>query len=172
MEIITYQAVFLDETSIKKLIEMQKEKLPKMPKDMHCTFKFMPSNKEIEEFSKVLLGKKVSLKVVGYSSNGKNSGFEIELEPEQELVYTNSHIVKKDETSKVERTTPHITVSMSKDAKAVDTGFLNFEPLQEPFEITGTGGFFVTDREKNTKGVIYEPISKQTHNQSETELEK
>ena len=168
----TYQAIFLDELSIKKLIEMQKDKLPKIPKDMHCTFKFMPSDKEIEDFSKVLLGKRVSLKVIGYCSDEKNSGFEVALDQEQEAVYTNSHIVKESQISKVERTTPHITVSMSEDAKAVDTGLLKFKPIQEPLESTGTGGFFVVDRKNRTKGVVYEQLNKPIPDSSETIYEK
>ena len=172
MKKVIYQAIFLDENSIKKLINLQKDKLPNVPNDMHCTFKFMPSEKEIEDFARMFLGKPVTLRVVGYCSDGKNSGFEVALEPEQESVYTNAHTVKQNGISKVERTTPHITVSMSAEAKAVDTGFLDFKPLDEPFDISGKAGFYVSDKEKGTKGVVYEQISKITPDQSETAHEK
>lgn len=173
MKRVSYQAIFLDEESIKKLLEMQGEKLPKKPKYMHCTFKFNPTDKEIEDFSKALLGKKVNLKVIGYGSNGKNSGFEIALEPEQEAVYTNSHTVNEKGIPEIERTVPHITVSMSEDAKAVDTGFLNFKPIKEPFEISGKGGFFVVDKAEKTSSVVYEDFrTERTNVQRENPIER
>ena len=173
MKIISYQAIFLDAESVEKLLELQSEKLPKNPKDMHCTFKFNPTNKEIKDFARTLLGRKVILKVIGYASNGKNSGFEVALEPEQQEVYTNSHIVYEKDIPKVEKTIPHITVSMSEDAKAVDTGFLKFKPLKETFKISGRGGFFVVDRFEKTSNVIYaECCLEKTLDQTENTIEK
>ena len=157
---VVYQAIFLDEESTKKVLEMQGEKLPKVAKDIHCTFKFNPSDKEISDFSDAVVGKEIKLRIVGYCSDGKNSGFEVELTPELEAVYTNSHTVIEGNFEKVKRTIPHITVSMAEDAKAVDTGFLDFQPIDEPFEVTGKGGFFVSDRDKGTKGVSYEKQEK------------
>ncbi len=168
MKEILYQAIFLDEVSANKLIEKQEEKLPITIKNMHCTYKYMPSEKEINDFSKYILGKDFSLDVIGYCSDGKNSGFEVALKQEQDIAYTNSHIVNKG----VERTTPHVTVSMSKDAKAKDTGLLDFKPIQNPFKIYGTGGFYVVDREKNIKGVTYEKIEEEIHNLPEIDLER
>lgn len=159
MKKIIYQAIFLDEESVRKVIEMQKEKLPKTISNIHCTFKYAPSTKEIEIFSKILLGKYVTLQVIGYCSNGINSGFEVSLGPELEKIYTNSHTIYKNGISKVEKTTPHITVSMNKDADAINTGFLNFVPLEKCFEISGTGGFFVADKEKGKSSIVYEQIS-------------
>lgn len=156
MEEIYYQGIFLDEDSIKTLIEMQGEKLPKQIKNMHCTFKFKPTEQEIKKFGQ-LLGKPVILKVVGYYSDGKNSGYEIELTDEQEEVYTNSHVVEgKNGLPQVEKTTPHVTVSMSENGKAVDTGMLPFEKLEKPFYISGNAGYFVKDLKRGTKGVRYE----------------
>lgn len=151
MKEIYYQGIFLDEESIKRLIDMQGEKLPKEIKDMHCTFKFRPTTQEIEAF-KTWLGKTVELKVVGYYSDGKNSGYQIELTPELEEVYSNCHTVKGEKgLPKVERTVPHVTVSMSPDGKAVDTGMLPFERLKEPFYIYGNAGYFVKDLKKRNK---------------------
>ena len=169
MQDIYYQGIFFDKESIKKLIDMQGEKLPKEIKDMHCTFKFRPTAQEIEAF-KAWLGKTVELKVVGYYSDGKNSGYQIELPPELEEVYTNCHMVEGEKgIPKVEKTTPHVTVSMSLDGKAVDTGMLPFERLKEPFYIYGNAGYFGRDLEQGTKGVIYEVPKKVKENKANDE---
>lgn len=173
MEQITYQAIFLDDKSVTKVLKRQKNQLPKNPNAIHCTFKYNPSNKEIEEFTCKLLGKRMNLRVIGYYSDGNNSGFEVALTEEQESVYTNSHTVLKNGIQKVERTTPHITVSMSEDAKAVDTGLLPFEPI-EPFNVSGTGGFFVKDMITEKKRIVYEPIINEINriNKGNDEIEK
>ena len=158
MSRVSYQAIFLYEEYIKKLIAAQGEKLPKIPRNMHCTFKFNPGDTEIETFSKKVLGKKVKMKVIGYASDGKNSGFQVELDPETETAYTNAHTIENGGIPRVEKTIPHITVSMSEDAKPVDTGKLHFMPLEEPFEITGVGGLFVVGKKAEKQGVIFEPI--------------
>ena len=158
---IIYQAIFINPQDVKKLIEMQPDKLPNTVQNMHCTFKFQPSEKEIKDFSK-LLGNDLELKVIGYCSDGKNSGFEIELSKEQDSVYTNVH--NKDNGTAVpslERTTPHITVSMIDGAKAVDTGILPFDRNGfKPFTIHGKAGFFTSRIENKEKisEVVYSPI--------------
>lgn len=162
---VVYQAIFINPEDVNKLIERQGEKLPKKAKNMHCTFKYQPSEAEIKKFSE-LLGKDIILKVVGYCSNGKNSGYEVELSPEQDSVYANVHNV---DTGKpvptVKRVTPHITVSMEEDAKAINTGTLPFSREGfEPFIIHGRAGFFTSrmkDKEKISE-VIYESISKES----------
>ena len=140
---IVYQAIFINPEDVEKLIERQGEKLPKEVKDMHCTFKFQPSKEEIKKFSE-LLGKDLALKIVGYCSDGKNSGYEIELSPEQDKAYTNVHNVYKGKpVPAVKKTTPNITVSMEEGAKSVDTGMLPFSKEKfEPFIIHGKAGFF------------------------------
>ena len=161
-QIIKYQAIFINPADVKTLVERQKEKLPQVVKDMHCTFKFQPSKEEISRFSQ-LLGKNLTLKVVGYCSDGKNSGYEIELSPEQSKVYSNTHTVNnKNSIATVERTTPHITVSMSEGAKAVDTGMLPFSRKDfEPFIIHGKAGFYITKTidKKKTSEITFEPVS-------------
>ena len=170
MNNILYQAVFLNEESIQTLLKMQAERLPKIPEHMHCTFKYMPSEREIEDFSAILLGKTVTLKVIGYGYNGTNSGFEVELEPELESVYSNSHTVEEQAIPSIERTTPHITVSMSEDGRAVDTGMLDFKPIEAPFEVTGTGGLFVVDRKKGISEIKYSPLKDTRTNQISSDL--
>ena len=162
---VVYQAIFINPEDIAKLIEKQGEKLPREIKDMHCTFKFQPSEEEIKKFSK-LLGKALSLKIVGYCSDGKNSGYEVELTPEQNEAYTNFHSVDTESPiPTVAKTTPHITVSMEEGAKAVDTGMLPFSKEGfEPFIVHGKAGFFTSrtkDKERISE-IIFEPVLKES----------
>lgn len=168
---VVYQAIFINPEDIAKLIERQGDKLPKEVKDIHCTFKFQPSEEEIKKFSE-LLGKDIELKVVGYCSNGKNSGYEIELSPEQDRVYTNVHSVDKGKVvPTIEKTTPHITVSMKEGAKAVDTGMLPFSKEGfEPFVVHGKAGFFTSrmkDKERISE-VMYGPVLKESKDADKT----
>ena len=168
---VIYQAIFIKKKDVKKLIEGQGEKLSKEVEDIHCTFKFLPSEKEIKKFSE-LLGKELTLKVVGYCSDGKNSGYEIELSPEQESAYTNSHNEDNEKGIQiVKRTPPHITVSLEEGAKAVDSGMLPFSKEGfEPFIIHGRAGFFtsrIQDNERKTE-IIYEPVLKENEKVEKT----
>ncbi len=165
---IVYQAIFINPEDIQKLIEMQGERLPKEVKNMHCTFKYQPSESEIKKFSE-LLGREIVLRVVGYCSDGKNSGFEIELSPEEEKAYTNAHSVDRgDGVPTVQRTTPHITVSMQEGAKAVDTGTLPFSREGfKPFDIHGKAGFFtfIMRGKDKISEVFYEPVLIESRNE-------
>lgn len=171
---VSYQAIFINPEDVRTLIEKQGEKLPKVVKEMHCTFKFQPSKEEIEKFSE-LLGKDLTLKVVGYCSDGKNSGYEVELTPEQDKFYTNSHNIDGEIVPVVERTTPHITVSMKEGAKAVDTGMLPFSREGfEPFIIHGKAGLFtsrIIGKDKISK-VVYEPLFVKNEDKEDKEVSK
>lgn len=151
---VIYQAIFLNEETMKSLVEKQGEKLPNNVSDMHITFKFKPTPEEIEKFSKIV-GKEIKFKVIGYGSDGKNSGFEVELPKEISELYTNAQTVYENEFPTIKKTTPHITVSMANDANPVDTGKLKFEPLEEPFEISGIPGFFAINKETGKPSVTY-----------------
>lgn len=125
-----FQGIFLDEKTEEKLINLQKEKLEFNIKNMHITFKFG----DIEEYPKELMGKKFKLNIIGYASDGKNSGFLVEIPKEIKKYYKNS-------------SASHITVSLGEvdgiKGKAVDTGKLEFKPLNEPIEISGQLGYFI-----------------------------
>ena len=45
---------------------------------------------------------------------------------------------------------------MSECARAIDTGYLNFTKLDEPFFIKGRAGVLMKDRDKNNEWVEYE----------------
>lgn len=148
-----YQGLFLSEETQEKLVELQKEKLTDIVKDMHITFKFG----SIDEYPQELMGKEFPLKVVGYASDGKNSGFQVELPEELMANY------KK-------KNNPHITVSLGEvdgvKGKAVDTGTLEFEPIEKPVEIQGQLGYFIYGKGKVMNNNIFEGEKKMEENKN------
>lgn len=62
-----YQGLFLDEKTQEKLVELQKNGLSDITKDMHITFKFG----ETEQYPEELIGKEFNVKIIGYASDGK-----------------------------------------------------------------------------------------------------
>lgn len=164
MKFISYQGIFFEGDSAQKLLEFQKEKLPKVVANLHCTFKFKPTRKETQDFFEALGNREISLKVVGYASDGKNSGFEVELPKDLKNVYLNRQKIDLDGEIIERVTPPHITVSMSEDGKAVNTGFLEFEKLENPFYISGKAGVFAIDKDKGYSRVEYENPYKEFEN--------
>ncbi len=140
-----YQGLFLDEETQEKLVKLQENGLSDIVKDMHITFKFG----EIEKFPPELMGKKFKVKIIGYASDGKNSGFQIELPEELSPYYQNQN-------------GPHITVSLGEingvKGKAFDTGKLQFKPIEEPKEILGKLGYFVFEKGKIMDNSIIDSI--------------
>ncbi|MBQ8299132.1 MAG: hypothetical protein IJX99_04590 [Clostridia bacterium] len=144
MKRVSYIGIFFDEETESNLIEYQNEKLPVVAPNMHCTFKYAPTRSETKNFFEMLGGKSINLKITGYASDGRNSGFLVELTPEQMMVYTNNIVVDGNE-----RTRPaHITVSMAEDAHAADTGYLKFKRTEQPFVISGRAGALIKDKNK------------------------
>ena len=126
---ISYIAIFFeDKDTLSKIKSLEREPLPITNDILHCTLKYHP--KENELFPEII-GKEFTIKLTGYASNGKNSGFEIELPTELEKYYINYDEV----TNKLK--TPHITTSLSEGAKAKDTKDLKFIPLPKTEIITG-----------------------------------
>lgn len=156
-----YQGIFFDEETQKKLVELQENGLSDIVNDMHITFNFG----ELYKFSDELMNKEIALKLIGYASDGKNSGFQVEL-PEE----LNSYYKNKNEA--------HITVSLGEvdgvKGKAVDTGTMKFEPIN-PIEISGKLGYFVfrEDRTKSGKVMdnsLFEEHIKETSEHSAKEV--
>ncbi len=147
-----YQGLFLDLETQEKLVKLQKMMLSDIVKDMHITFKFG----EIEQFPPELMEKEFFVKIIGYAADGKNSGFQVELPEELNKYYKNQN-------------GPHITVSLGEvdgiKGKAVDTGTLNFEPIEEQIEISGKLGYFVFEKGKFINNSIFEEEKKMEENQ-------
>lgn len=143
---ISYIAIFFeDKDTLSKIKSLEREPLPITNDILHCTLKYHP--KENELFPEII-GKEFTIKLTGYASNGKNSGFEIELPTELEKYYINYDEV----TNKLK--TPHITTSISEGAKAKNTKDLNFIPLPKTEIITGKVGYWI--KENNKEYISYE----------------
>ena len=130
-----YQGIFFDEPTKEKLIDLQENPLEEVVKDMHITFLFGKT----EKYPTQLMEKETPLEIIGYASDGKNSGFEVKLPEYLEKYYKNS-------------TPPHITVSIGEvdgvKGKPVDTGKLDFKPLEDPITISGKLGYFIYGKGK------------------------
>ena len=145
---VIYEGIFFDkniEDKIKRLEAKLGIKLENDVSNLHCTFKYKPDNDEI--FNDIV-GKRFEIELLGYGSDGKNSGFIISLPCELYDYYINFDDVN---TNKLK--IPHITTSLGVDGKAVDTKNLNFIYLENPIKINGRFGYFL-----DTKEVSYEPF--------------
>lgn len=143
---VEYFGVFFNEIESYKILKNENKALEKKAKNFHCTFCYKP--KRFDEFNKIV-GKETLIKLTGYSCDGKNSGFEIELSKNIKNYFQNF-----DENRKIK--TPHITVSLSKDAKAVNTANLKFKKLEEPILIKGKFGYFI--REQNNSYISFKKV--------------
>ena len=122
-----YLGIFLDGSSADRLAREQRTSLDKLVNNMHCTFSFRPSDAEAEAFSR-LVGKHVALSVTGYGADAENSGFLVDVPSDLQSFYHGS-------------ARPHITVSLSENGKAVNTGKLSFSSI-DSFSVMGTCGIF------------------------------
>lgn len=132
---ILYSGIFFDKNTSNIIKKYEIKRLAKSNEFLHCTFKFKPSENEINEFNKIL-GKNVELALLGYGSNDKNSGFNVKIPGEFEQFYINYDLDSK-------LTTPHITSSISNDGNPIDTKDLEFVKFTEPIKVTGKFGYFV-----------------------------
>ena len=125
-----FQGIFLEKEIEQQLIALQKNGLESNVENMHITFKFGDTEKYPEE----LIGREFEIKITGYGSDGKNSGFSVELPEELRKYYKSSSI-------------PHITVSIGEvdgvKGKPVDTAKLDFKSLDKSLLIKGKLGYFI-----------------------------
>jgi hypothetical protein len=139
--ILGYQGLFFDEETQKKLVKLQKKGLSYIVNNMHITFNFG----EIEQYPTKLMGRDFKVKIIGYASDGKNSGFQVVLPEELRSFYKN-------------QSRPHITVSLGEVdgviGVAIDTGALQFEPIEEPVEIFSKLGYYIFGEGKIAKKLL------------------
>ena len=130
-----YQGLFFDQQTQEKLIDLQENGLHEIVKDMHVTFKFGKT----EAYPEELMKKVFHLQLIGYASNGKNSGFRVKIPEELHLYYQNPN-------------TPHITVSLGEidgeKGRAIDTGTMEFKKLDKPVTIQGQLGYYIYGKGK------------------------
>lgn len=122
MKNIVYFGAFLtprSATLLKLLAKQYGKPLARDVANKHITFAFRPQ----EIPSCMVWGTKLKIAVYGYANNGKNEGFIVSLKPEIDL----HPEIRKYVWDNV--ACPHITMSLSADALAKDTGRLEFSFL-------------------------------------------
>ena len=90
----------------------------------HVTFEYKPSYVDTSLFGTV-----VFVKIIGYGNDGENEGVLVTLTCDNEELNRTIKKIKK----------PHITLSVSKKGKAVNTKLLDFKSV-EPIYISGYYG--------------------------------
>ena len=136
---LSYEGIFFEGETVDFIHSLEKEQLPIINDEIHCTFKYHPSENEIFDN---LVGKEIQVLLIGYGYDGKNSGFELQLPSEIMQYYINY-----DEENPQKLKIPHITASLAEGAKASKTKNLHFEPLPKPVAITGKFGYWIKDNE-------------------------
>lgn len=130
---VYYEGLFFDGEDLEKILSLEEEKLDYINDVIHCTFKYRPS--EVELFDE-LVGKTFDVDLIGYASDGKNSGFLIAFQDELKDYYIN-----RDENG--EFVTSHITCSLSYGAQSSDTKNLDFKWYKKPIRIHGKFGYYI-----------------------------
>lgn len=145
---IKYVGLFFDKKEEEFIKSLEVNSLDCLNDLLHCTFKYHPS--EYQLFNEIV-GQSFEIYLIGYGNDGNNSGFEISL-PDELVKYYMNYDEEKTDMLKI----PHITVSLSENAKAVDTKNLKFVPLEKPIKVIGTFGYWV--KEDAQEFLSFEPI--------------
>ncbi len=144
---LSYEGIFLGEETCKLIHSLEENSLERDINELHCTFKYHPSENEIFDD---IVGKDFEVYLIGYGNDGNNSGFEVKLPNYLKKYYINFYYKNPEVLSM-----PHITTSLAKGAKAVNTKNLKFEPLEEPIKVVGKFGYWIKDKGKEY--ISYEP---------------
>lgn len=147
---LSYEGIFFEEDMVKIIHSLEKEKLARVNDEIHCTFKYHPSNNEI--FNEIV-GQVFEIYLIGYGNDGQNSVFEILL-PEELREYYINYDEQNPDVLKV----PHITASLAEGAKASNTKNLDFKPLEKPIKLIGKFGYWIKD--ENNEYLSFETYTK------------
>ena len=137
---LKYEAIFLDEESVKLIHRLEENKLDRVNDEIHLTLKYKPNDNEI--FNDIV-GQEFEMYLIGYGNDGNNSGFEIELSENLKPYYINYDEINPNILKK-----PHITASLSEEAEAVNTKNLDFKKLPQKYTVKGRFGFWIEDDDK------------------------
>lgn len=123
---IIYTGVFFDASALYAAMNkhLPRKKLHRQIENPHVTVQYKP-----RDVNTSLFGQEVEFTVTGYAVDGRNEGVAVQFSKDG-LPQVLCELL---EGIKV----PHITFSVSKDGKPVDTGRLQFHACQ-PFKIRGT----------------------------------
>ena len=150
---LSYEGIFFEADVAELIHSLETKKLAKVNDEIHCTFKYHPNEEEI--FNDIV-GKSFEVFLIGYGNDGMNSGFQISL-PEELMPY---YINYEEQNPKVLKV-PHITDSLSEEAKASNTNNLEFKPLEKPIRIVGKFGYWIKD--ENDEHLSYDPFFKKSN---------
>lgn len=142
---LSYEGIFFDDDASKFIHSLENERLPIENDKLHCTFKYHPKDDEILN---ELVGKEIEVFLIGYASDGQNSGFQVLLPDDIGKYY---YDMNKSEI-------PHITASISENAKSLDTGSLKFKPLGKKYSVIGKFGYWI--KENKCEYVSYDKYEK------------
>ena len=134
---VHYEGIFFDKEIQDLIISLDKNKLPVLNDEIHCTFKSKPTNDELFD---EIVGQEITIELIGYGSDGKNSGFEIKIPNEYKKYYIN---YEENDPTKLKKI--HITTSITEDSKAYLTKNLNFIPLENPIKVTCKFGYWIKE---------------------------
>lgn len=144
---LSYEGIFFESDMVELIHSLETEKLARVNDEIHCTFKYHPTNDEI--FNE-LVGKSFEVYLIGYGNDGQNSGFEISFPEELKSYYINY-----DEQNPTVLKVPHITASLAEGAKASNTKNLSFKPLEKKVKLVGKFGYWIKD--ENKEYLSYDP---------------
>lgn len=123
---VIYTAAFVNAKELDQLLRehgVQRMKLDREIRDTHVTFQFRP-----QTVDESLFGSPVDIRVVGYGVNSQNEGLLVE-------IFCHNEKVQEIFCEHVEL--PHITLSVSEDGKPVNTRYVDFVQIEDPFTIQG-----------------------------------
>lgn len=112
-------------------------------RDPHVTVAYRPG---VEKVFLDSLSSEAIIRVVGYGNNGENEGLLVEVSAEDPVIQkTLSDRVAPDRDGKLKTVPMHITLSIADGAEAVNTKYLDFTPIKDPINLTGTYKLFGND---------------------------
>lgn len=129
-----YAGYFFSREDVDKFLSTipKREGLAKDIKDTHVTVVFKPADIVPGD-----VGSKAGFIITGYGNDGKNEGFKL-ADTTEITPYAQAELQKRQAERKAADLGLHITTSISKDGKAVDTAFLDFKDIPKPMQISGT----------------------------------
>lgn len=122
---VIYTGVFINAKELERQLEehgVERQKLWRDIHDTHVTFQFRPT--DVDES---LFGRPVDIRVVGYGVNPQNEGLLVE------ICCADKKVQRLCEQVEV----PHITLSVSEKGKPVNTRYVDFAPIENPFTVQG-----------------------------------
>lgn len=131
-----YIGCFIKDKEFAEILQrIPSNRLDRIIDNPHVTFAYRP-----EKVDESLFGEEVKIKVVGYGNNDENEGVKVELFTSNTTLQNMIDGIGK----------PHITISVSKKGKAVNTKQLDFCPINS-FEINGKFGGYTQWKKVITK---------------------